>query len=78
VPTVPHWIKGWVNPRASLDMVLKRKNLFPYWELNLGYPAHSHSTKLSWFFISKNWYVNYDFKFSFGEHARWLNINNDK
>jgi len=26
---VSHWIGGWMGPRASLDMVAKRKNPFP-------------------------------------------------
>jgi hypothetical protein len=25
----PHWIRGWVSPKASLDTVMKRKILSP-------------------------------------------------
>jgi hypothetical protein len=29
-----HWIRGWVDPRAILDAVVKRKILNRRWELN--------------------------------------------
>jgi hypothetical protein len=40
-----HWIEGWVDPRADLDDVEKRKFLpLPGLELRtLGRPAHSQS-----------------------------------
>jgi hypothetical protein len=37
----PHWIEGWVGPRAGLDAVVKRKILIPYRESNLGRPARN-------------------------------------
>jgi hypothetical protein len=33
-PLVPHWIGGWVGPRAVLDAVVKRKIPSPRKELN--------------------------------------------
>jgi hypothetical protein len=53
-----HWIGGWVEPRAGLDDMEKRK-IFHWRESNLGRPAHSPSlyrTQLTepfiiWFFI---------------------------
>jgi hypothetical protein len=43
-----HWIGGWVNPRAGLDYVEKRKFLaLPGLKLRpLGCPAHSQSLYL--------------------------------
>jgi hypothetical protein len=32
-----HWIGGWVDPTANLDMVERRKNPRPYQELNPGH-----------------------------------------
>jgi hypothetical protein len=29
-----HWIVGWVGPRAGLDAVEKKKNVWPYWDSN--------------------------------------------
>jgi len=37
----PHWIGGWVGPRASLDMVAKRTYLYHYQESAPIYPAHN-------------------------------------
>jgi hypothetical protein len=38
------WIGAWVGPRASLDMVAKRKiNSCPFLKLNPSYPARSQS-----------------------------------
>jgi hypothetical protein len=36
-----HWKGGWVDPRAGLDVMVKKKILCPYWELNPSCPAHS-------------------------------------
>jgi hypothetical protein len=33
-PLDTHWIRGWVGPRAVLDMVVKRKIPSPCWESN--------------------------------------------
>jgi hypothetical protein len=41
-----HWIRGWVNPKAGLDIVMKRK-LLPCQESNLSHPAHSLVTTLT-------------------------------
>jgi hypothetical protein len=35
----PHWIGGWVSPRAVLDTVVKRKILTLHWESNPDHPA---------------------------------------
>jgi hypothetical protein len=40
-----HWIEGWVNPRAGLDEVVKKKN--PSRESNPNRPAHSLDTILT-------------------------------
>jgi hypothetical protein len=49
-----HFVSGerahgthWVNPRASLDAVAKRKNPSPYRESSPGRPASSLVTKLT-------------------------------
>jgi hypothetical protein len=42
-----HWIGGWMGPRASFYMVLKRKNCCPCWESNPSHPAHSLVTILT-------------------------------
>jgi len=43
-----HWIGDWVGPRASLDMVAKRKKLLPCvcWKSNPDLPACSLVTVL--------------------------------
>jgi hypothetical protein len=33
-----HWIGGWVDPRAGLKAVVKRKTTFPSRESNPGHP----------------------------------------
>jgi hypothetical protein len=33
-PLYPHWITGWMGPRAVLDAVVKRKISIPSWEWN--------------------------------------------
>jgi len=35
------WIRGWVGPRTSLDMMLKRKILSSCQESNPNHPAHT-------------------------------------
>jgi hypothetical protein len=45
--TDTHWIGGWVNPRANLDVVAKRKSPYPCQESNPGCPAHSLVTILT-------------------------------
>jgi len=44
--TGSHWIWGWVDPRASLDAVAKRKSSSPYRESNRGRSARSQVTVL--------------------------------
>jgi hypothetical protein len=56
-----HWIGGWVDPRAVLDTVVKRKIPSPRWESNSSHPIipsvadwttrHTHQilTKFKWF-----------------------------
>jgi hypothetical protein len=43
--TGTHWLECWIGPRASLDVVAKRK-ILPYQEFNPDHPAHKpgHST----------------------------------
>jgi hypothetical protein len=42
-----HWIRGWVDPRTSLDIVDKRKSC-PCQDSNPGYPACSPELSWSW------------------------------
>jgi len=42
-----HWIGDWVCPRASLDVVAKRKNPLPYLEANPDCPVCSLVTILT-------------------------------
>jgi hypothetical protein len=37
------WIRGWVEPRVSLDMGMKRKNFCPCQDSNLGFSSLSQS-----------------------------------
>jgi len=49
-----HWTGGWVDPRASLDAMAKRKNPCPSWKLNPSHPTHSRVnilTELSQFLL---------------------------
>jgi hypothetical protein len=43
-----HWIGGWVGPRASLDMVLKRKIPKPHQDLNPAHPSNITAFTNSW------------------------------
>jgi len=36
-----HWTEGWVGPKSSTDMVVKRQNPCPYSEMNPSWPVHS-------------------------------------
>jgi hypothetical protein len=52
------WVGGWVNPRAGLSMVGKRKESHhcPYQELNCGCPLHSLVsilTELPWLWVTE-------------------------
>jgi len=42
-----HWTGGQMGSRASLNVVVKRKNPCPCWEPNPGNPAHSSITILT-------------------------------
>jgi hypothetical protein len=55
-----HWIEGWVDPRAGLDNLEKRKFLtLPGLELrHLGRPSRSQSLYLLCYPGSSNWNIN--------------------
>jgi hypothetical protein len=42
-----YWVGGWVDPRAGLDKVAKRKTPYPCQELKHGHPAHNLVTILT-------------------------------
>jgi hypothetical protein len=53
-----HFIEDWVVPRAGLDVVAKKKNLYHCRELNLGSLAHSlvtTLTELPWLSLNIIW-----------------------
>jgi len=46
-PWYPYPSQLALGTRASLDVVARRKNFNPCWELNLGHPAHSLDSTLT-------------------------------